>query len=128
MVRKIVLAAALAASLAGCKPSEPLVVTNIQTGKALNSDNSVATHTTRFGPRDTMFVSVLTGDRGSGTIEVRWSLGGRVLHAVKKDVSYLKPAATEFRFQTADAFPAGSYRVEVLVDGQPAGTRSLTVE
>src|SRR5688572_21877984 len=108
MVRKIVLAAALAASLAACTPSEPLIVTNIQTGKALNSDNSVATHTTRFGPRDTMYVSVLTSDRGSGAIEVRWTLGGIVVHQAKKDVSFLKPAATDFRFQAGDGFPVGN--------------------
>jgi hypothetical protein len=128
MVRQIVLTASLAASLAACTPSEPLVVTNIQTGTSLNSDDSVATHTTRFGPRDTMYVAVLTGDRGSGTIEARWSLGGRVIHEAKKDVSYLKPAATELRFQVGDAFPRGEYRVEVFVDGTSVGTRNLTVE
>ena len=128
MVRKILLAAALAATLAACTPSEPLVVTNIQTGKSLNSDNSVGTHTTRFRPRDTMYVSVLTGDRGSGTIEARWSLGGRVIHEEKKDVAYIKPAATGFKFETGDGFPVGDYRVEVFVDGTSVGTRNLRVE
>jgi hypothetical protein len=128
MVRQIVLAAALAAALAACTPSEPLLVTNIQTGTSLNSDNSVATHTMRFRPRDTMYVSVLTGDRGSGTIEVRWSLGGRVIHEAKKKVAYIKPAATDFKFETGDGFPVGDYRVEIFVDGTSVGTRNLKVE
>ena len=45
---------------AGCRPSGPLRVTTIQTGKSLNSDKSVGNHTTRFKPDDTMFASVLT--------------------------------------------------------------------
>ena len=113
---------------AGCKPTEPLKVQTIQTGRSLNSDNSVATHTTRFKPKDPMYVSVLTDGRGSGTIEVRWTLGGRVINEVKKDVSYIEPAATDFRFQAADGFPVGDYTIDVLVDGKSIGTRTVKVE
>jgi hypothetical protein len=113
----------------GCRPSEPLMVTAIQTGKSLNSDNSIATHAATFRAQDkTMYVSVLTGARGSGTIVVRWMLGGRAIHEVSKDVSYNDQAATDFRFQAADGFPRGEYIIEVLLDGKPAGTRSLRVE
>jgi hypothetical protein len=127
MVRQVLLIALIAAGLGACKPSEPLVAQTIQTGRSLNSDNSVGTHTTRFKPTDTMYVAVLTG-RGSGTIEVRWSVGGRVINEVKKDVSTIEPAATAFRFQTGDGFRVGDYTVEVFVDGKSVGTRNLTVE
>ena len=127
MVRKVVLIAIAAALLTGCKPSEPLVVQTIQTGRSLNSDNSVGTHTTRFKPTDTMYVAVLTG-RGSGTIEARWSIGGRVINEAKKDVSTIEPAATAFRFQAADGFRVGDYTVEIFVDGKSVGTRNLRVE
>ena len=127
MVRKVVLIAIAAALLTGCKPSEPLVVQTIQTGRSLNSDNSVGTHTTRFKPTDTMYVAVLTG-RGSGTIEARWSISGRVINEAKKDVSTIEPAATAFRFQAADGFRVGDYTVEILVDGKSVGTRNLRVE
>jgi hypothetical protein len=118
----------LAVLLSACRPSEPLNVTTIQTGKSLNSDNSIATHAASFRPKDTMYVSVLTDARGSGTIVVRWSLGGRVLHEVTREVSYNDQAATDFRFQAADAFPAGEYMIEVLLDGKPVGTRNVRVE
>ena len=59
---------------AGCRPSGPLHVTTIQTGKSLNSDRSVGNHTTRFKPDDTMFASVLTDGPGTGTIGVRCAL------------------------------------------------------
>ena len=127
MVRQVLLIALIAAGLGACKPSEPLVVQTIQTGRSLNSDNSVGTHATSFKPTDTMYVAVLTG-RGSGTIEVRWSVSGRVINEVKKDVSTIEPAATAFRFQTADGFRVGDYKVEVFVDGMSVGTRNLRVE
>ena len=128
MVRQVLLIAVIAAALAGCKPSEPLMVSTIQTGRSLNSDNSVGIHTMRFKPTDTMYVAALTDGRGSGTIEARWSRGGRVINEAKKDVSYIEPAATAFRFQAADGFPPGDYAVEILVDGKSVGMRNLRVE
>ena len=130
MVREVVLTGLLLAALVvgACGPSEPLMVTAIQTGKSLNSDNSIGTHAATFRPKDTMYVSVLTSARGAGTIVVRWKLGGRVIHEVTKDVSYNDQAATDFRFQAADGFPPGSYTIEVLVDGKDAGTRDVRVE
>ena len=112
----------------GCGPSEPLNVTAIQTGKSLNSDNSVGIHAASFNAKDTMYVSVLTGARGSGTLTVRWSLGGRPIHEVTREVSYNDQAATDFRFQAADGFPAGEYRIDVLLDGTAVGSRNVRVE
>ena len=117
----------LAVVLASCGPTEPLMVSAIQTGKSLNSDNSIATHAATFRPKDPMYVSVLTSARGAGTIVVRWRYGGRVINEASKDVSYNDQAATDFRFQAADGFPAGEYTIEVLVDGKEAGTRSVRV-
>jgi hypothetical protein len=118
----------LVAALGACRPSEPLMVTAIQTGTSLNSDNSIARIATTFSPRDTMYVSVLTGARGSGTITVRWSLSGRVVHEATKDVSYNDQAATDFRFQAADGFPVATYTIDVLLDGMPVGTRTVRVQ
>jgi hypothetical protein len=116
------------AFLSGCGPREPLMVQTIQTGKSLNSDNSIAQHAATFRQKDPMYVSVLTTARGSGTITVRWSYGGRVLHEVTKEVSYHDAAATDFRFEAADGFPVGTYTIEALLDGQSVGTRSVRVE
>lgn len=116
-----------AVALAGCTPSGTLNVNAIQTGKSLNSDNSVATHSTSFSPKDIMYVSVLTNNKGSGTITVRWTLNGTLLHEETKKVAYRQPAATDFRFQAADGFPAGDYVIDVLLDGKSVGMRRVTV-
>jgi len=106
----------------------PLTVETIQIGRSLNSDNSVAAHTTRFRPKDTMYASVLTTARGSGTLTAKWMFGGRMVSEVSKDVSYNDQAATEFHFSAADGFPAGDYSVEILLDGTSVGTRTMRVE
>jgi hypothetical protein len=118
----------LALGAAACGPSEPLNVVAIQTGKSLNTDHSVGNHATSFRPKDTMYVSVLSNGRGAGTITVKWSFAGRVVHEVTKKVSYNDQAATDFRFQAADDFPIGDYTIEVSVDGKTLETRRVKVE
>lgn len=116
----------LCAFSTGCGSN--LRVTNIQLGRSVNSDNTVAQHATTFAPSDTVYVSVLTAGRGSGTIGVRWLYEGRIVGEPTKQVSYPGEAATEFHLQNAGGFPPGNYSVEALLDGQPVGTKSFRVE
>jgi hypothetical protein len=113
---------------AGCGPTEPLRVETIQLGRSLNPDNSVANHTTQFKPLDTMYVSILTPERGRGTIGVRWTYHGRLISDPSRDVVYRGPASTEFHIQNSSGFPPGDYSVEVFLDGQPVGKRDFRVE
>jgi hypothetical protein len=126
--RRSAAAVLLALSLIGCGPTEPLNVVAVQTGKSLNTDHSVGSHTGTFRPKDTMYVSVLSVGRGAGTITVKWTFGGRVVHEVAKKVSYNDQAATDFRFQAADDFPLGEYTIDVIVDGKTFETRRVKVE
>ena len=115
-------------ALAGCSPGVPLQVKTLQLGKSLNPDNSVGAHTTRFKPDDTIYVALLSEEPGEGTVTARWMFGGQVVSEAKKDVSYMRPAATEFHLQNSGGFPAGEYRDDILVNGQPAGSREFRVE
>jgi hypothetical protein len=115
-------------ALAGCSPGVPLKIDTIQLGKSLNPDNSVAAHTTRFKPDDTVYIALLSEEPGEGTVTVRWVFGGQVVSEASKEVSYLRPSATEFHLQNSGGFPPGQYRVDILVNGQPAGTREFRVE
>ncbi len=73
-------------------------------------------------------MSLLSVQPGSGTVTVRWVLNGQTVSEATRDVSYTREAATEFHLQNSGGFPPGSYRVDVLVNGQPAGSRQFTVE
>jgi hypothetical protein len=113
--------------LPGCGTGEPLRASTIQLGKSLNSDNSVGTHTTRFMPEDTIYVSVLTTGPGSGTLVARWFYGAGVASEMKKDVAYNREAFTEFHLQNSAGFQPGQYKVEVLLDGTSIGEREFRV-
>jgi hypothetical protein len=111
-----------------CGFGAPLRFSDLQLGRSLNSDNSVAAHTTRFKPEDTVYVSVLTEGPGSGTIVAKWSYEGRALSEISRDVSYSGEAATEFHIAYPSGLAPGGYKVEILLDGQPVGVRDFRVE
>ena len=111
-----------------CRSSEPLRTATIQLGRALNPDRTVASHTTRFKPHDTIYVSVLTAGPGKATITTRWTYAGRVVGEPQKQVEYREDAATEFHIQNNAGFPAGDYEVEVLLDGRSVAKRAFKVE
>jgi hypothetical protein len=114
--------------LAACQSNDPLRINTIQLGRGLNPDNTVSGHTTRFKPTDTIYVSVLTDNAGSGRVTARWTYAGRVVSEPEKDVSYRGAAATEFHIQNSGGFPAGDYRVEILLDGKSIATREFRVD
>jgi len=116
-----------ASALAGCRPGGPIRIVSVQLGRALNSDNSVGAHTTQFKPSDTFYVAVLTEEPGASALTARWRLNGQVVSEATKEVSYMRPAATEFHLGNSGGFPIGQYRVEILVDDVLAESRNFRV-
>ena len=119
--------AALAACVVLAACSQPLTVSTIQLGRSLNEDSSVASQTTTFTPRETVYVAVLNPDRGEGTIAVKWYFGTQLLSEREKRVSFKGAGATEFNLQSAAGFPVGDYSVEVFLDGTSVGRRNFNV-
>jgi hypothetical protein len=112
--------------LGGC--SSHLRVTDVQLGRSVNADSSIANPTASFTPRDTIYLSVSTAGVGSGTISVRWKYQERVVDEPKRKVSYRDLAATDFSLKSVAGFPPGEYSAEVFLDGQPVGTKTFRVE
>lgn len=111
----------------GCN-NGPLELANIQVGRALNQDRSVASITTLFKPTETVYVAVQTKAAGKGTISVKWKYGAQLIGEPSKPVSYDGPASTEFHMQNSGGFPPGDYSVDVLIDGVQVGTRAFKVD
>jgi hypothetical protein len=108
--------------------SGPLALTNIQIGRSLNQDGSVASITTLFKPSETIYVSVQTG-AGKGVIGVKWKYGSKVVGEPTKSVDYNSgPKSTEFHLQNSGGFPPGDYSVDVFIEGVQVGTRAFKVE
>jgi len=105
----------------------PLELANLQIGRSLNQDRSVASMTTLFKPDETVYVAVQTKAAGKGTISVKWKFGAQVIDEPSKTVSFDGPSSTEFHLQNSGGFPAGDYSVDVFIDGQPVGTRAFKV-
>lgn len=121
--RVVVLLASIVAAACGSN----LTVTNLQLGRSVNADKTVAGHTTRFTPNETVYVSVHVTGAGSGTLSVKWTYVtlDRVVGEPKKEIS--GAGATEFHLENAGGFPHGDYKVEVFLNGQPAGERTFQI-
>jgi hypothetical protein len=150
--RRMTLALPLAIAtlaLVGCKKSPPpppqseaaspapsapapaaFEVKTIEVGKGLGADKHVTNPTTSFGPRDTIYVSVITeGAAPSKTITARWTFQtGQVVKEGTEIIAPTGPAATEFHIAKKTAWPAGKYKVEILVDSSSAGTEEFDVK
>ncbi len=120
------LLAAVVIAAAACSDA-PLALANIQTGRALNQDGSVASISTLFKPNETIYVSVQTTGSAPGTISVQWKFQGRVIDEPTKQIDPSGPTSTSFQLQNAARFPEGDYSADIFINGQQVGSRSFKV-
>lgn len=109
-----------------------IAVSSVSTGAAIGEDKKVTAAQDSFAPDDTMYVSVDTTGSGTATLAAKWTYhkGGQVA-VVQEDsmtVTTTGPATHEFHVSKPDGWPAGDYQVEVMLDGQPAGSKRVTVK
>jgi hypothetical protein len=108
-----------------------LAVTSVNLGKSLGPDKRVTSETTTFGTRDTIYASVATSGSTGGTLAARWTFqDGQVVDETTQTVGATgpAPAVTEFHVSNPGGWPAGSYKVEVLLNGVPAQTKEFRVQ
>lgn len=128
--------AALAVVLAaGCGPKADAggaatsAVKEIELGRRLNADKSLGDKTETFLPSDTVYVVIDTDAPGALTLTARWSFEeGQLVDESSQTVAATGKARTEFHIAKLDGFPTGKYKVEVTVDGKPAGSEEFTVK
>jgi hypothetical protein len=145
---KMVLAVALASLTAACGKKDDaavavdttgmvnppaaataLRVSEIETGKKIEADKSIGDGTDDFGVRDTIYVAVKTEGSGSGTLAAKWMFqDGQTVDQSSQSISPTGDAWHEFHVQKATAWPAGKYKVEVTLDGAPAGTKDFEIK
>lgn len=113
-------------------PSTNLSVTGIELGKAVGVDKRVSMPMTTFGTRDTIYASVATsGAPPTATLSAVWSFSQdgqtAVVDSSTQSISPTGDAVTEFHVSRADAWPTGTYKVEVFANGASAGSRDFEV-
>ena len=143
----LVLALGLATlATAGCKKEAPpppqeeatapapapaeFKVSGIEMGKGIGADKRVTAPATSFKPKDTIYVSVATdGAAASKTITAKWSYeDGQTVKEGSESIAPTGPATTEFHIAKPSGWPEGKYKVEIAVDGAPAGSKDFEVK
>jgi hypothetical protein len=109
--------------------AQPGGVGTIELGTAVGADGRVTAPAAIFAPSDTIYVSVLTRGQAPGaTLSARWTYeDGQLVSEGRETLGASGGTATEFHIAKPDGWPAGRYRVEIALNGRPAGAREFEV-
>jgi hypothetical protein len=105
-------------------------VNRIDLGRAIGADSRITTTTESFAPRDTVYAAVvLAGPAPGAQVTARWtSPDGSVVTETTQTVPASEAeAVTEFHIVKPEGLAPGTYRVDILVDGQVASTKEFTI-
>jgi hypothetical protein len=105
-------------------------VSEIDLGRSLNEDRTIDDDTTSFKPNDTVYASVATeGTAPDATLTARWTYqDGQTVDESSQPVPPTDDARTEFHVSKPDGWPTGKYKVDILLNGNPVGTKEFEVE
>jgi hypothetical protein len=105
-------------------------VSVIEVGKQIGPDKRIAAPTATFGRKDTIYASVVSeGAAPSKVIAAKWSFqDGQIVKEAAETIAPSGPAATEFHISKPSGWPVGKYKVEISVDGSPAGSKDFEVK
>ncbi len=117
---------AVAFSLRNRGPS----VRSITPATALDDAYRPVEATTVFGPNDTFFVSVKLAGYGAGDpLHARWYFGGSFITETSLNFDHSGDIDAGFVLLNENPpWPVGSYRVDIVYDGEVLGTASFRVE
>ena len=105
-------------------------VTSVSLGTEAGADRSIANPTTTFSADDQVVVSVQT-DGAASNVEIGARLiyqDGQVAGEERQALNTTGSETTNITFDNANSWPAGTYTVEVTVDGVRADSTSFTVQ
>lgn len=101
----------------------------LELGSTVDANNKVIASGTSFAPTDTIYAAVDTSGNGNATLAAKWTYqDGQTVHEDSKDISASGPETTAFMISKPSGFPAGDYKVEISLDGNPVASRSFSVK
>src|SRR6185295_19140349 len=108
----------------------PVSVTGVSLGRAIGGDKRVTDAAGTFKPNDVIYASIATsGSAPSASLKARWTYqDGQVVEETEQVIAPTGDAVTEFHISKPDGWPAGKYKLEVLLDGTPAQTKDFEVK
>jgi hypothetical protein len=107
-----------------------LDITSVALGSEAGADDTIATPQETFAPDDDIVVAIDTdGAASDAQIAARLVYqDGQVAGEQSETITTTGADTTLVTFDNVEAWPAGDYTVEVLVNGTPAETAELTVQ
>ena len=109
-----------------------VTVVSVTLGNAIGADKKVTAPAESFAKNDTIYASVdTTGAAASANLGARWTYetatGSTPVNEETQAIAPTGPATTEFHISKPDGWPAGNYKVEILLDGNVVATRQFKV-
>lgn len=106
-------------------------VTNVDLGNAVQGDTAVVEDRDSFGTSDTIHAIVTHEGAASGVnVTARWTFeDGQVVDERTETVSPtgMGAAYTHFQIANPSGWPAGGYRLAILVNGEEVASEEFTV-
>jgi hypothetical protein len=105
-------------------------VADVKLGRAVGADKRLTDETEEFRPTDVIYAVVETQGTGStAALQARWTYeDGQVVEESSRNISAAGPDFTEFHISKPSGWPKGKYKVEILLNGQPAETEDFEVK
>lgn len=104
-------------------------VDSVDLGTAIDANNKVTAAADSFAAKDTIYASVNTTGSGSGTLSAKWTYqDGQTVMETNEPIAPTGPVSTAFHISKPDGFPAGSYKVDITLDGKPVTSKDFTVK
>jgi hypothetical protein len=97
--------------------------------KSVNADKSPGETAASFGKKDTVYVSFWVADAPVGTeVKARWS-DPKGTQLTEDKIVTDKPGSgySEFHAAKKSGWTSGTYKVDLFLNGQPAGSTTFTV-
>ncbi len=105
-------------------------VASIDLGTAASPNQLAKDPTATFAPTGAINAVVsTTGTAASATLAAKWTYqDGQTVNETSQTIAPTGPASTTFTIEKPDGWPVGKYKVEITLDGQPAGSREFEVK
>lgn len=110
--------------------AERVQVEEVTLGSEVGSDKRVVQEKSSFQPNDTIYLTVETkGSAPEATVTARWKYqDDQIVNESTQRIIPSGAVATEFHVEKPDGFPAGKYKVEVLLNGEKVEEKAFEIE
>lgn len=115
-------------------PAANVRVTEVQLGLEAADDRTIAEPKTRFAAADGLIIAAIhtsNEDPGEyvGVLSARWTYqDGQLVEDSSETLAFRGQDVTNFHIENPDDWPAGTYTVEISLDGEVLETREFTIE